>query len=180
MSETAYSSRAELLFRREFAPRAPLYGVFDSAREPAARFEAQAVGIQHESLFAGSMGDLLEDVAPYVSEFPLRSPFREWWFGQWGKSIGVLVEAAVDLSELRRHFRTLMMVIDQERKRYFFRFYDPRVLTVFLPACTPEELKHFFGPIGTFYCEDCSGQELVAFSLGSDGLLKCRRAGLAA
>ena len=40
-----------------------------------------------------------------------------------------------------------------------------RVLRVFLPACTPDEIRQFFGPISTFYCEDDGGHELLAFTL---------------
>ena len=31
--------------------------------------------------------------------------------------------------------------------------HDPRVLRVFLPTCTPDELSDFFGPIGSFLVE---------------------------
>ena len=42
---------------------------------------------------------------------------------------------------------------DAKGKDMYFRLYDPRVLRVFLPTCTPDELTDFFGPIGTFLIE---------------------------
>jgi len=44
-------------------------------------------------------------------------------------------------------------VQDAKGKDMYFRFYDPRVLRVFLPTCTPEELSDFFGPIAGFLIE---------------------------
>jgi len=162
---------SEATFSRAAVPQAPVCALVDAAREPDGPFEARQAGLECRSLFAGELGDMLKEVAPFIIEFPARSPFRTWWFEQWGNSIGVLVEAPVSLGDLRKHFRTLTMVRDEARKRYYFRFYDPRVLRVFLPACTPEELKQFFGPITHFYCEGDGGQELLTFAVGREGLL---------
>ena len=169
------SVAAQSLFARIAAPRVPLYAVLDTARESAGPYQARQAGLKHESLFAGDLGDRLEEVAPYIMEFPAHSPFRPWWFEQWGNSVGILVEAPVALEDLRRHFRTLTVVRGAEdQKKYFFRFYDPRVLRVFLPACTPDEIKHFFGPITAFYCEGDGGAELLTFKPGPDGVVaKC-------
>jgi hypothetical protein len=162
---------AESAFNRAVAPRAPLYTLLDAARESAGPYQAEQAGLECRSLFAGDLGDRIKEVSPYIIEFPVRSVFRQWWFEQWGNSIGVLVEAPVTLEELRRHFRTLTVVRGAEdKKKYFFRFYDPRVLRVFLPACTPDEVKQFFGPITAFYCEGDGGAEFVAFTLAKDGV----------
>jgi hypothetical protein len=161
---------ARAQFERSIATGARICALLDAAREPAGPYRAREAGLECQSLFAGELGDMLNDVAPHIIAFPPRSPFRQWWFGQWGDSIGVLLEAPAGLAELRRHFRGLTVVRDERRKRYFFRFYDPRVLRVFLPACTPDELRQFFGPITNFYCESEDGQELLVFSVGRDGL----------
>lgn len=166
---------AEAAFQRAVAPRAPLSALLDGARAPSGAFHAGHAGLECESLFTGEMGDMLKEVAPYLIEFPPRSPFRQWWFEQWGHAIGVLVEAPVSLEELRKHFRTLMMVRGEDRKRYYFRFYDPRVLRVFLPACTADEIRQFFGPITAFYCEGDGGRELLTFTPGDEGVSIKRR-----
>ena len=165
----ARRSAAEAVFDHTMAPQATLYAVIDAAREPGAPYHARKAGAQCESLYAGEMGHKLSHVAPHLVWFRAKSPFRRWWFEQWGNSIGILVEAPVPMSELRRHFRTLMMVNGEGRERYYFRFYDPRVLRVFLPACTSEELERFVGPISAFYCESAGGQELLSFKFDPDG-----------
>ena len=157
-------------FAYAVAPRAPLFALVDAARECDGPYEARQAGVEHQSLFAGELGEMLGDVAPYVVDFRRDSSFYPWWFTQWGKSIGVLVETPVTLPDLRRHFRTLLMVRGDQRKQYYFRFYDPRVLRVFLPSCTPDELRQFFGPITAFYCESEDGRELLTFALTPNGL----------
>lgn len=169
---TPEAQAAKEVFERSLAPGTRLYALLDAARESAGPYQAEQAGLECRSLFMGDLGERVKEVAPYIIEFPARSPFRQWWFEQWGNSIGVLVEAPVTLEELRRHFRTLTVVRGAEdKKKYFFRFYDPRVLRVFLPACTTDEVKHFFGPITAFYCEGDGGAELLTFKPGPDGVV---------
>jgi hypothetical protein len=46
------------------------------------------------------------------------------------------------------------------RERMYFRFYDPRVLHVFLPTCTPAQKREFLGLISGIFHE--VGEELVS------------------
>jgi len=161
--ESEFASPAAVAFARAVAPRAPLYAILDAARESAGVYQARQAGLDCQSLYAGPLGDMLQEAAPYLIEFAPTSPFAAWWFAQWGNSIGILAEAPVRFQELRDHLRTLLTVRGEDRKRYYFRFYDPRVLSVFLPACTPAELDRFFGPITTIYCESAAGRELATF-----------------
>jgi len=60
------------------------------------------------------------------------------------------VHSDAGLKELQEHFRRYLQVQDSEGKKLFFRFYDPRVLRVYLPSCTRKELFTFFGPVRRF------------------------------
>ena len=53
------------------------------------------------------------------------------------------------LEGLRRHFRDLLMMKLPDQKQVYFRFYDPRVLRLFLPTCTAQEIGLIFGPVIT-------------------------------
>ena len=55
-----------------------------------------------------------------------------------------------------------------------FRFYDPRILRAFLPACTSDELRSFFGPVQRFYSPTGGNDGLLAFAL-RDGKLRVTR-----
>jgi len=160
----------EAVFRRVVAPRVRLYALIDAARGPDGPDQAKRAQLAQQSLLAGPLGQELGEVAPYLVEFRAGSSFGEWWFAQWGRSVGVLVEAPVALKELRSHFRTLLIVRHEDGRKYYFRFYDPRVLRVFLPSCTPDEVQRFFGPITAIYCEGQNGEELLTFTPGQAGV----------
>jgi hypothetical protein len=49
-----------------------------------------------------------------------------------------------------------------------FRYYDPRVLEVFLPACSAAQRKEFFGPVQHFYAESDAGKSVLRYSVDAD------------
>jgi len=65
------------------------------------------------------------------------------------------------LAQLRRHFRELLIVRDDSGRKLVFRFYDPRVLSIYLPTCTGAEARQFFGPVRRMAMEG-DGRERMA------------------
>ena len=49
------------------------------------------------------------------------------------------------------------MAYDPDFQPLYFRYYDPRVLRVYLPTCDADELRTLFGPISRLLCEDEEG-----------------------
>ncbi len=76
----------------------------------------------------------------------------------------------VSFGDLHRHFRHFLIVKDESGRKLYFRFYDPRVLRVFLPTCTKTQLREFFGPVEVFVLEDENPTNALVFSL-EDGVL---------
>ena len=56
-----------------------------------------------------------------------------------------------------------------------FRWYDPRVLRVYLPTCTVGELREVFGPARAFLVEDVDPGVLLRYELADDGRLATTR-----
>lgn len=160
----------EMVFRRAVAGQASLYAVIDAARGPEAIAAIKEAGSSCRSLLQGEFGEKLGEVAPYITAFRADSSFGQWWFEQWGHSVGLLLQAPVALDELRTHFRTLLIVRHEDGHKYYFRFYDPRVLRVFLPTCTADEVRRFFGPVTAVYCEGARGEELLTFRPDRSGV----------
>ena len=52
---------------------------------------------------------------------------------------------------------------DEAGRRLIFRYYDPRVLRVYLPTCWPAELETVFGPVDCFLTEGESAAEVIEF-----------------
>lgn len=63
------------------------------------------------------------------------------------------MRSVVDLPTLRRHFRRFLRVKGPDDRILYFRFYDPRVMSVFLPTCQPEDLGVIFGSLHGYFCE---------------------------
>lgn len=159
----------ERLYREAVPRRATMFAVVDAASCPDVLSELESYDGASESLFDGRNADALKEAAPYLVEFRPHTGFSKWWFGQWGNHAGILIEAPTTLNRLRSHLRTLLIVGGESERRFYFRFYDPRVLCVYLPECDAEGTERFFGPASAFYCEGDSENELLAFRVGDNG-----------
>ncbi|MDI6766167.1 MAG: DUF4123 domain-containing protein [Bacteroidota bacterium] len=132
--------------------------------------EARSLSKESTSLYRGVSKEELEEVGPYLCN--VNTEFYKWIFENgWGKSDGIFISAQVSFAELYKHFRHFLIVQDEDGNKLYFRFYDPRVLRVFLPTCTTQQLKEFFGPIDMFIVEDSDSKFALLFSL-ENGLLK--------
>jgi hypothetical protein len=143
----------------------PLYALLDAACEPSVLkvlFESKE---PYQSLFEGPQGMQLAHFAPYLVQLPQKSPLIETLVQQgWGKNWGIYLTCPEPLETLRRHFRHFLTVQMPDRTQVYFRFYDPRVLRLFLPTCTAQEISLLFGPIKYYIMEDEKPNLLLRFS----------------
>lgn len=150
-----------------------LYALLDAAREPGVVAFLEGVPETSDSLYEGEKGRELAPYGPYLVEIPGDSPLAgDLAEKAFGKSYCVFLTAHASFADVRKHFRRFLMVETEDGKKVYFRFYDPRVLRVFLPTCTPEEAKRFFGPIRSYWVEAREPGTLSRFWLGEDGLLR--------
>ncbi len=115
------------------------------------------------SLYKGSAEEDLSSVAPYL--FELNKEVLDFYmlYGK-GNAWGVMVRSALSFEQLKKHFRRFLMVKDEAGKQMYFRFYDPRVLRIFLLTCSQEQLVTFFGAIDCFLIEDEDPEFVLMFS----------------
>ncbi|RKZ50316.1 MAG: DUF4123 domain-containing protein [Candidatus Parabeggiatoa sp. nov. 3] len=162
-------SLRETLYQLSFAQDKQLYVVLDAARVeeiPAQLFELEEEP-EYFSLFFETPQEEMIDVAPYLVELEPNSELLTWILNEgWGQSWGIFLTAAenVELEELFEHLRSLLKVTDPEGEELFFRFYDPRVLRIFLPTCNAQELYQFFGPIISYIAEDDKAEKFLQFT----------------
>ena len=157
-----------LVFFRHF--QEPLFAILDAARDPHVLALLIQSDHEYQSLYEGTKGESLSDVAPYLVRLPSDSPLLETLVEKgWGDSWGVYLTCDKPFKEVRKHFRHFLMVKTDEGKEVYFRFYDPRVLRVFLPTCLPEEAEQFFGPIDSYYFEDEKPKNMLRFVAGKKG-----------
>ena len=164
--KVATQSLVKYLFSQ---PETNVYTVLDGAsveQLPQLLWEHEPENI---CLYRGEQEPDMAAVAPYLVKLEYDHPFtklvcEKGWGKHWG--IFVLTSAEVNIRDLRNHFRRFLMVYDPDGKLIYFRYYDPRVLRVYLPTCNTEEIKTVFGPISSYVLED--DDPTIMLQLSSD------------
>jgi Domain of unknown function (DUF4123)/FHA domain len=128
-------------------------------------------GGEYESLYEGQPKAQLVHFAPYLVSLPPDSSLLERLVRKsWGKSWGIYLTSDLDFADVRRHLRRFLMVRLPDERQVIFRFYDPRVLRVYLPTCLPEEVGEFFGTVKYYLMEDDKPGVLLRFSNALHGV----------
>lgn len=155
-----------------FIDQTRVFAVLDGASIPDLRNKLYEMRPPHYCLFRGELEPDMAEVAPYVINLAPGATFTDWVLNEanFGNHWGIFAHSRHSIKEMRRHCRALVTAYTEQGNPMIFRFYDPRVLRKFLPTCTDDELKTFFGNIETFFAEDDKGQNLLSFRLENDQL----------
>ena len=133
------------------------FAIVDTARHPNLHGLVTQCREQRP-LFAEPVDDALVPCAPYLASLQEDEPLLPTWrLHGMGQSWGVLVESTIDLAALQRHFRRFLRVKLPDGTIVQFRFYDPRVLRVFLSSAPPDQLAQVFDGIVQFVVESEDG-----------------------
>ena len=167
---TTLPDRLLPLLRRDLQP---LFAILDAARD----IRILALLVHHkaecQSLYEGLEGAKLAQVAPYLVRLAPDSPLLEALVKEgWGHSWGVYLTCASEFHEIRRHLRHFLQVKLPDGEQVYFRFYDPRVMRVFLPTCIAAEANQFFGPIKRYMMEGTEPDQLWEFTTMGRGAEK--------
>jgi hypothetical protein len=159
--------RLQDLLAKEFQP---LYALLDASREPSVLKVILESKEDYQSLYEGPQGAQLAHFAPYLLRVPQKSAVLDTLVQQaWSKSWGVFLTSDRPLKDLRTHFRHFLTVKLPDGQQVYFRYYDPRVLRLFLPTCLPEETTQFFGPVKQFLMEAEEPNLALHFTRGLKG-----------
>lgn len=136
-----------------------LYTVLDSTAE----------GVVLRDIFGGAFGDMVSLYTGVFSKYKINtSPYliclhrkpqieKQLLVRGWGKFWGMYFTSDAGLRVLLRHLRKCFYLQGIDGHNLFFRFYDPRVLKVYLNIISPEESRRFFGPVKRFILESDNG-----------------------
>jgi len=140
-----------------------LYIIYDSALNGLPGLIAlQHLFPVHCSLFRGTRDEMLSDVAPYL--FLVVEDFTQRISGLDVPLEGLLVmESERELEKLAAHFqRFIYQTVN--KKEYFFRFWDARVLQKFLPTCEESQLIMFFDGVKSYSLKSETGLKQFVFT----------------
>jgi hypothetical protein len=123
-------------------------------------------------LFSGDIEKKLDDVAPYLIEINDNNEIKDYLLNKVGnQGWGIFIDTDCSFQELLNHLRSLLIVKTEDNRELLFRFYDPRVLSKFIPICDKEQLSELFGPVKKYVVESGKNSNFVVFYLLNDVLI---------
>lgn len=152
----------------EGPPSEQVYWLLDGARDPAISKLVREGELSYRCLYHGRLTPRLEAAAPYLVHLVRGvAPTMELLGRGWGNAWGILIvaPASLDILQLRLHLKKFLRVQSEDGKLLMFRFYDPRVLSVFLPTCTAEQFTQLLGPLKSLIVESSQDSQWRVFDL---------------
>ena len=87
----------------------------------------------------------LSGVAPYLLALNRDSDLFNWIkTDELLRKSGIFVSTYMDFEACWLHFRQLLSVLDESGRPLLFRYYDPRILHIFLETIEADQVAEFF------------------------------------
>ncbi len=164
MAGAALARILDALWPRDLPARMAVFAMIDGARDERIHAAVRGTLLPKDCLYSGDLPWQLQVTAPYLVQLERDDRFTRYLIDTgWGNSWASFLRTETGIKQLRRHLREFLRVRDESGKRLIFRYYDPRVLRVYLPTCWPAELDTFFGPVTAFMTESESPGEILEF-----------------
>lgn len=155
-----------------FLKRTRLYCVLDGVLVPDLPTRLAEGRIPHFCILPGELDAAAVHAAPYLAYLSPDSKFADEVLAEGlTNNWGILFHSHRSLLEMRRHFRALHTVFDENGNPLRFRYYDPAVLRKFLPTCNAGELKTFFGDVETFFIGSADGKLVETYGIPNGELV---------
>lgn len=121
---------------------------------------------QYHCLFARQLIETTPELAaaaPYLVLLEKNAPFTQTIIEKgWGNAWGIFLETPnnLDTDELRTYLNQLLKLEGENGQPLYFRYYDPRVLRLYLPLFREIEL---FDKVIRYYLEDADPSAIITF-----------------
>lgn len=143
-------------------PDNKVYAVIDGASCPELRYKIYDWEPISECLWSGHLEPDVEETAPYLVLLQYEHVFTDWLIQNgWGRHWNIFVTSKADFRTFRTQMKKLQLVRSPEGKTLLFRFYDPRVLSIFLPTCDSEQLEEMFEEVKDYFSVAAKADALV-------------------
>jgi len=141
-----------------------LYAIVDSARNDEIFKYFLTDNVVYRSLFEGKMDIKYFGVSGFLIECKKDSILLNWLTTKaWGDSCSIFFVSKAPFDEVFKHLQKFNRVYLEGDDVVYFRYYDPRVLRVYLPTCNSKEIKTFFGETESFFVEGENPEVLIEF-----------------
>lgn len=123
----------------------------------------------YRSLFRGSTGEELWNVAPYLVDISKDEEFVESIKEKDSITRRVTwLSSSLDIDALRKHLRRFLRMKKEDGSYMYFRFYDPFVISSVFPNLTPEQSADFFNDIDYIIADDVRIGKRYIFYMSSE------------
>ena len=140
-----------------------VYAILDGAAIPNLLPSLEANEAEYLCLYRGELDPELAATAPYLVVLKPKTALTKWVLSGFGQHWGIFAVTSSNRRDMRKHFRKFLMVYDLDGKPLYFRYYDPRVLRIYLPTCNSEETQMVFGPVMAYFLEGEEDTSLLRF-----------------
>jgi hypothetical protein len=141
-----------------------LYAIVDSARNEDVFRYFLTDNVVYRSIFQGKMDIKFFGVSAFLVECKKDSILFNWLTTEgWGDSCSIFLVSKAPFDDVFNHFQKFIRVYLEEDDIVYFRYYDPRVLRIYLPTCNNKEISTFFGEIQSFFVESENPEVLTEF-----------------
>lgn len=141
------------------------FAVIDGAQDPRL-MDLVRSSREHICLLKGNLDPALERAAPWLARIDEREALMPTWQAHGlGRSWGIMVQSALPIDRLQRHFRRFLQAKLPDGKITLFRFYDPRVFNTYIRAALPAEREPWFDGVDQYAAEVAGGAGLHQYRL---------------
>ena len=142
-----------------------VYSVIDGASAPPLLGKLAEYEPKHTCLFRGELSIEMAEVVPYMVKLEADDDFTNWLLEYSTQApCCIFAHTDKDFLTLRKHFRSFLRVESPEGETLHFRYYDPRVLSIYLPNCEAEDNKVFYANVvEQFFLFDTKEKKLQEF-----------------
>jgi len=142
-----------------------VFALLDAARDPRIFAELRHAPLERHCLFDQPIPLLLEKSSPHLVRLERAEPFTRFVLDEgFGHSWGVFLTSVMPVQRLLAHFRSVWQTRDDKGRQAYFRFYDPRVLRMYMPTVRDEaNLRSIFGPVARYFLETEDGRGLLDY-----------------
>ncbi len=150
-----------------------LYAVADPARAPELNDHIQRLmPLQAQCLYQGKLDPEVARHCPHLVELSPGDPLvRLWSQAGWGQAWGMWLESSAGFRSVWRRLRHFTQAILPDGSGpVLFRFWDPRVLRVYMPLVEADQLPEWFKDIDAYMVETEDGKGALRWSLAGGAL----------
>ncbi|EJN07161.1 DUF4123 domain-containing protein [Herbaspirillum sp. YR522] len=145
------------------------YALLDSAQAEDSHLQLDRWRIRYASLFDGKREESVKEIAPLLIDLKtIRADLRERvldWLWQLGTDQPCLswMDSRLPLGPLAQHLKLFHTVGLSDHQTMMLRWYDTRILPMWLECLKPGQHRQFSGVLLSLHCLDRSGTRVTFF-----------------